>query len=164
MKQIRNLIVVVSALVLVLLDVSFFVSIEVYGATILSALSVLLIMAMIDKTKSYYVFSLSLVLFYSIFTSLPLGIIIINFFVLPAMLNLVRVRFFPEPTTITAFFYLLGANLFFESVLMVYSGELNESGWLAFSYFVFLNTVFGLLLFYLYSLAKKRLLRDEIKL
>ncbi|MCX6808251.1 MAG: hypothetical protein NTW50_01105 [Candidatus Berkelbacteria bacterium] len=164
MKLFRNILLVVLALSLVLLDVSFFVNFEVNGATFLSSFCVLVVLALVDNSKKYYIFSLALVLFFSLFTSLPLLVIALNFFLLPAFLNFIRLKFFPEPTPFTSLFYFISISVVFEIIIMIYSGSWNSQALLALLYFVLINSAAGVFLFTMYRIIKKRFLLGEIKI
>lgn len=163
MSIFKKILLVCLALVTVLLDVSFFSTFEIYGATVISSLAILLTMAITDRNRNYLIYAFSLILFFTIFSSLPLIVIAIEFLALPAGLNYVMTRYFPRPRAATSPIYYLFGNFIFELVLMVYAKEYNQVGLLTLSYFVVLNSIFGVIFYVLLEKVKNDFNIEEIK-
>jgi len=155
---------ILSALILIILDISFFVNFEAYNATLLSSLIVLLILAILDPTRQFFVYALACVLLFSIFSSLPVPFIIFGFFVLPALINIIRIKFFPEPTPFTSGIYFLSGTFLFHLPLIFYGSDYSLSSLTTLIYFALLNTVVAIFCFSLYLIMRKRFSIGEIKL
>jgi len=164
MNTFKKIMLIVVALVTVLLDVSFFSSIEIYGATIILSLSILLTMAISDRSRDYLIYAFSLILFFTIFSSLPLIVIAIEFLLLPAGLNYVMIKYFPKPRPVTSPIYYIFGTLFFELVLLVYSKEFTESGLLTLSYFVVINSIVGVICYIIQEKVKNDFKIEDIRI
>lgn len=165
MNYIKYPILIFISFVLVFIDISFFSFIGIFGATLLSSLIFLVIFSILNKDqKDDYIVALSMVLFFSIFSSLPLPIIFIGFFLLPFGIGYVRKHYFSEPSPIGSIPYFLMTNFIFEGVLILYVGDFSSSGLLMFSWFILLNTFFGFLLYSISQSVRNNLMRGEIKL
>jgi len=163
MNTIKKILLIVAALITVLLDVSFFSSLEIYGATVILSLAVLLTMAITDRGRDYLIYAFSLILFFTIFSSLPLIVIAIEFLVLPAGLNFVLTKYFPKPRPATSPIYYIFGTLFFEFVLLVYSKEFTQSGFLTLGYFVVINSIVGVICYIVQEKVKSDFNIEEIK-
>jgi len=164
MNTFKKIMLIVAALVTVLLDVSFFSSIEIYGATIILSLSILLTMAISDRSRNYLIYAFSLILFFTIFSSLPLIVIAIEFLLLPTGLNYVMIKYFPKPRPVTSPIYYAFGTLFFELVLLVYSKEFTESGLLTLSYFVVINSIVGVICYIVQEKVKNDFKIEDIRI
>jgi hypothetical protein len=89
--------------------------------------------------------------------------LIVNFLLIPAVLNFVRKKYFPEPNSLTAFFYFVLSTFIFELVLMINFKEFDQQTFLALAYFVVQNTIAGVLIFAVYLAIRKRFVADTIK-
>jgi len=165
MKPIKFILFVFLGLILVLLDVSFFSFITVMGASIITSFLVLIMMAITDRKKDFAYFSLLLVLYFSIFSSLPLFLIGLNILILPLAMNFVMKKYFRSPNVYASSIYFFIASFVFEFSFLVWVGEWNLNGYMAVLSFVLINTMAGFLLNFLYHKAQNRLLADfEIKI
>jgi|GEM_PF-1096017 len=165
MKQIKLILYLLFGVFTVLLDVSFFSNFEKYGASILSSFIVMVIMAIKGQSDDYTYFALLLVILFAIFSSLPLGVIALNFFFLPIALNIITKKYFPTPNNFTILFYLIAASFLFDFILLVWSHEWNAVGFLAVGYFTAINSMAGWLAYYVFASFKKRFsLSSEIKI
>ncbi len=152
-------------LFLILLDVSFLSNFEIYGASILTSFLALVIFVIYDKTDDYIYFSLILILLFSIFSSLPLGVILVNFLILPVAMNIILQKYFPRPNNFTVLFYFIFATFVFDFVLLAWSGSWNAAGFLAVGYFTAINSVAGWIINYIYNSVKKKfVLESEVKI
>ena len=106
MSYFKNIIIVVSSFLTVLFDVAFFSNFQFFEANILSTIGLIFSLAIFDKKGRWLLLcSLSSVFFFSILSSLPLWVILLDFLLLPVFLNLIRRRFFPEPNVFTMLFF-----------------------------------------------------------
>lgn len=156
MKQVKNIVLFALAAALVLFDVSFLSNFEVYGATILSSYSLLIIMSVLGGFNNFAYFSLSLVILFAVFSSLPIFLILLNFVGLPLLFNFVRHKYFHAPNRFTILIYLVIANFLFEAFVMIWLREFSPAGVLTVGYFTIINTVAGFLisLVYIYLRTK----------
>ena len=150
----KKILLFLLAFIAVFVDVSFFSFWPVFGATLISSFVLVVIFSLFFEDQLFLIFSLSVVFFFAIFSSLPLWIIIVCFLLVPAFLLFVRRRYLPEPNFVIILIYLIIANLLFEMILITFFKEWNEKGLLALAYFVATNTLFGLICLAL-SRAKK---------
>lgn len=165
MIYIKYLFLIAVSFALSFLDISFFSFLGVYGATILSSFIFMIIFTFLDKTKKdYLIVSLSLVLFFVVFSSLPLFPIMINFFLIPAAISYFRKYYLPEPSLIVSPLYFLAATFIFEGVLLIYDKAWNNYGFLTFSWFIFINTVLGIIIYALYLRIRRKFRSFEIKI
>lgn len=151
MKQLKLLIYFLLGFVLVLFDVSFLSNFEIYGATVLLSFSFLVILAVVRPFEDFMYFSLSLVILFAIFSSLPLFLVVLNFVLLPLLINFVRTKYFHRPGRLGMIAYLAVANFLFELILTIWAKELNQSGFLAIGYFTLINTFTGFIINLIYS-------------
>lgn len=163
MSIFKKILLVFLALVTVLLDVSFFSAFEVYGATIILSLVILLTMSITDRSRTYLIYAFSLILFFTIFSSLPLFVIALEFLALPVGLNYIVTRYFPRPRPVTSPIYYLFGNFIFELVLMVHGKEYNQAGLLTLSYFVVLNSIIGVICYVLLEKVKNDFNIEDIR-
>ena len=102
MNYLKNITLILIAFCLVLFDVAFMSNFQFFGANLLLSAAFLLVFSLFDiQPMRFYVFTFSIVFFFAILSSLPLYVILINFLILPLLLNFFRRRFFPEPTLLT---------------------------------------------------------------
>lgn len=160
MKYLKFLSFFFLGLCLVLLDVSFLSNFEVYGATVISSFVFLIILAISDRQEDFVLFSLSLVILFAVFSSLPLFIIFLNFVLLPLAFNLVRRKYLHVPNRFSAVIYLLAATFLFELVLVIWGREFNQFGFLAVAYFIIINTICGFFINIFYNSLRFRLTRE----
>lgn len=165
MRHIRLIWYIFLGLALVLLDVSFFAVLEFRGAAIVSSFLTLIVLAISDRKENFVYFSLVLIILLTIFSSLPISIIGINFLVLPWLLNFAIKRYFRRPDPITNIFYLSFASLVFSLTLMIWANDWSLAGFVVALYFTLINSLAGWLIGYVYlSLRKKLTLDVEIKI
>jgi hypothetical protein len=102
-------------------------------------------------------------LFFTIFSSLPIYALLINFLILPASLNIVKKTYLPDPTVFTSFFYFFIASFIFELILIINFKGLNSDGLLTLAYFSFMNSFLGVVLFIIYRSIRKYLTGEVIR-
>lgn len=164
MKIFYQISIIILAFILVILDVSFFSQLDIYGASVLFSFIAAILFALLDREKNYLFYLLAAVLFFTIFSSLPLPIIFLNFFLLPVAINYVKNTYFPEPTIISVVFYFFISAFIFDFVILIYAKEWNQAGYLALGYFTVLNSLAGIGLFALIRRIFRHYWAREIKL
>ena len=165
MNKIKYFWYLIIGLLSVLLDVSFLSNFEVYGASVITSFLILIILAISDKGDDYIYFALLLVILFSIFSSLPLGVIAFDLLVLPIALNLVIKKYFPRPNNFTALFYFILATFAFDLFLLIWSRDWSMTGFLAVGYFVVINSLAGWMIYFIYNAIRKKFMLDtEIKI
>jgi hypothetical protein len=151
------------ALCLVLLDTSFFSFLVLFEAQIIISFVALITFAI--KADDYLTyFSGFVIIFFSIFSSLPVWLIVINFCVLPEIVFYIRKNLLPEPSVFIIPAYFIAVSFSFEFLLFLYSKEFNASGVLAIGYFVLLNTIAGVVVYGVTDKVSKMFKRGEIKI
>lgn len=159
----KKILIVILTFVMVLFDISLFSFWDLHGATVISSLVFILFLAMAAKSKTFLIPSLSALFFFSVFSSLPMLVLFLNFIILPAAVHFFRIRFFPEPNIFSSFFYFVAGSFCFEFVLLIFSGEWNQAGFLTLGYFILINSLFGLLCFLSYIVSRRFFALPEIK-
>lgn len=159
----QNLLILIAVFFLVLLDISFFSSMDLYGATLISSFAFLILLAITDKKSNYLFASSVCLLFFTIFSSLPIFLLLLDFLILPAIVNNIKRTYLPEPTVFTSFFYFFSASLFFEIILIGYLKGFDSDGLLTIGYFSILNAFLGVLLFTIYKAIKRYLTGEVVK-
>lgn len=164
MNLLKRLLWIILALVMVIFDVSFLTNFSLNGASILFSFLILMIFSLLDKKGEYVIFALALVIGFSVFSSVPILVIAINFLILPIVVNYVRLNYFPVPTALTIFLYLLLATFLFDFSLLVYAGEWSRAGFTTVAEFVAMNTILGGIMYSLYLRFSKRFSIMDIKI
>lgn len=152
MKWIKYLILFLLAATLTLLDTSFFANLIVKNTSIISTFQLIIIFALIADTKKYLFVVTSVIIFFAIFSSLPVWVIFLLFFVLPSTIIYLRKGHLSFPSVPIALILFIIANLLFELILLLYVHEWNKSGFLTLYYFVLINSIFGIILYYFFHL------------
>ena len=165
MIAIKYLFLIVLSFILAFLDISLFSFIGIYGATLLTSFLSVIIFSLSDKShKDYLIVALSMVLFFSVLSSLPLLAIILGFFVIPASISYIREKHLPEPSAPVSILYFFVASVFFEIILIVSLRAWDQNSMLTFAWFVFLHALFGFISFSFFLRIRKNLTISEIKL
>lgn len=164
MRYLKNFSIIILVFILVLLDVSFFSNFQLYDATVLSTIAFILVFCIADIHMRYLnIFALSAIFFFSIFSSLPIFIILVNFLVLPLALKIARGRYFPEPTVIMAIFYSLLFSFCFETVMILYDRIWSKEAILSLFCFTVLNTFASVVVYAVFLTMRKVVRPREIK-
>lgn len=163
MKFLFKIILIIVPFILTLLDVSFFSQFSIFGATILSLYSILLIYSFLGEFANFLILATSSIFLFSIFSSVPVWLIFISFFIIPSVIFYLRKNFFPDSSILFVSSIFLLSNFIFQFLLLAYSREWNNQGLLALAYFVFLNSFFGILIFLFAKKMLKKYKRNEVK-
>lgn len=161
MILIKKLLIILSAFILTLLDVSFFINMPIFGSTILISFITLIILAVTDKSETYYIFAIALTIFFSGLSSFPIILIIIDFLFLPIVLNRLRQNFFSFPTLISSFLYLIVTTIFFQLSILLYSRSFEITMLATIVKFVLLNSFFGLICFGIWQFVSRKRFNDS---
>ncbi len=147
----RTILASLIAFILVFLDVYFFSFLPLGGVPILSSFLVVLALAMTYKTDWFLSVSLSLVIFFSIFSSLPSFFILIIYIFIPLLVIFLRKSYFQEPSLFFSFFYFFPASL--AAGLLVISGfnQISKTSLFLVLLFSMLNTVVGLAIYAIFK-------------
>ena len=152
MKWTKLLFLFLLAGILTLLDTSFFANLTLKDASIVSVFQLIIIFALIAETKQFLFFLSSTIIFFALFSSLPIWILFLLLFLLPSLFLYLRKGHLPLPSIPVAIFLFLIANFVFELILLFYAKEWNNKGFSVLCYFVIINTIFGSILYYFYYL------------
>lgn len=154
MKLSQYLFLLILAFASTLLDVSFFSFLEIQDATILSSLALLITLSILDLKKSTVIFASFLTLFFAIFSSLSVWMMIALFFGVPLLIFVANHRFAIDRANFLVIFTFIFFNLIFQLSLALFSLDFSATAFKSIISFMIINSVFGLMIYYL---AKKTL-------
>lgn len=163
MKMIKILFLFCGAILLVLLDVSFFANLTIGGANLMSSF-IFVIMSSLILDQKYLVFIISCALAFTILSSLPVIMILLGIVVLPVALHFFQESFFPEPTILTFPIYFVSASLIFELLLLITAKEFSIAAVLPIIYFILINSVAATVVFAILARVRKVLSPNKIKI
>lgn len=144
----KNILIVLLSLVLVLMDSSFFTLFAMNGISVISSFAALIIIALLNNRSNFIIFSLSLILFLTIFTSLSPLFIIFAFFVVPAVILFLRQNYLPEPSIMLSLVYFVFGFVFLGSFLILYGNNVSVVLGKLLLQFVALNSIAGVFFYY----------------
>lgn len=163
MNYTKALLLIVCAMLLSLFDTSFFSSLPIFGATILSAYVCDLFLSVSKGLNIFLTYAIAVVFFFSIFSSLPIWFIVVGFLCLPYSIYFIRKKYFPKLSVFSSLPFFIAGTLIFSTILIAYNKDWNISGLAVLVYFTLLNSVLGAALYYLSSKWEKGFSRKEIK-
>lgn len=156
MKLLKYLSLIILALLLTFADASFFSSLSFRNASIVSTLSLVLIFAFLGNSRIFFIFTFSVVIFFSVFSSIPIWLIFLIFFIMPSIFLFLRKSHLPIPSIPFSIVFFVLADFLFELSLLLTSGEWNSAAIKVLLWFVLLNVVFGTVIYYVIrTLGKK---------
>ena len=148
----KNILIILLALFLVLIDTTFFTLFSIGGVSIISSFAVLIIFSLIGNRNDFLIFSLSLIIFLTIFSSIPPVMLIISFCIVPALILYLRQNYLPEPPLSLTFVYYFFGNIFLGIFLILFGQNINSVVINSFIIFVATNSLIGVIFYYI---AKK---------
>lgn len=156
MKTYKYVLYFFVALVTTLLDTSFFSFLSIFEASFVLTFSLLLVLTILDLRKEALYFGFVSILFYTIFSSLPVYLLFLIFLGIPMVIYLIKIRMAINLENfvwviITLFF----SNLSFYFLLIVFFGEVSAVSLTSFSFFIIINTILGLAVYYLSKILMK---------
>lgn len=137
------------ALVTTLLDTSFFSYLEIYYATILTSLAFLISFSILNLKKGAVIYAAFLTLFFAIFSSLPVWLLICLFFGLPLIIFAVRFRLAIDRSILILILTFIVANLLFQLSLAIASLDFSKYAFISVVSFTVINTLAGLAIYYI---------------
>jgi hypothetical protein len=135
------------ALLLTLLDVTFFSNLSVYGATIITTFIVVVIFALDKKWESLILFSSFSFILYSVFSSVPVLVLVFIFYILPFFIHYLRKNYFRDVSAFFSIAYFVPSLFLFDLSLMIATKQWGVEAVLALCYFVIINSVFGIVIY-----------------
>lgn len=147
MKLFKIIIFGILALLLTLLDVAFFSNLPVYGATIVSTFLVAIIFSLDNKWENLVLFGSFSLLFYSVFSSVPILVLAFVFYILPFAVHYLRKNYFRDTSAVFSIAYFAPVLLLFDLSLMIATKQWGAEAVLALCYFVLINSVFGVIIY-----------------
>ena len=151
------IVILISALVSTLIDVSYLSFIEVSGATVLLSFSILLTLVLMERSRSIWIFSAFLVLFFSIFSSLPILFLIFAFMGIPYLIKFLKQSILFENNPLAIFLIIIFSTFVFQGVLILISKDFSINALNSLVTFILMNTISGALVYYLANYITKRL-------
>lgn len=162
----KNLFLSLFALILVLLDISFFSAISLNGATIISTYILIINFALLTNPKDYHnnftFFEVTSLIGFSVFSSVPITILFFAFFIVPAIIVFLRKNYFPMPSILNSVVFFFLSNIIFEFLFVLYQKQINQTGIELIAYFSIINTLFGVFVYYISNRIKPRNLEIKI--
>lgn len=163
MKLYKIILLLVGAIFLVLLDVSFFANLTIGGANLMFSF-IFAVLLSLTLDEKYLIFIISAALALTFLSSLPVFTILSGIVFLPMALRFLRESFFPEPTTLTFSIYFVPASLIFEVLLLATAGEFLKAAILPVFYFILINSVMAVAVFAILAKVRKVLSPSKIKI
>ncbi|MFA5927423.1 MAG: hypothetical protein WCT32_03140 [Patescibacteria group bacterium] len=164
MRWIKYLLVGVLSLFLVMLDVTYFSSLPIKGATIFSSLVVVIVTALIWPLDPLLILISFLSVLFAIFSSLPIVLILIMFFLLPVALVFCRQRYLPGSSRFVVLVILIVTCLSTEMLMLIFFPEWSSEVATSIGYFVLINSIFGMAVFELATRVRSAVRHNEIRL
>jgi len=160
MKPIHYILIIFLALVLVLLDVSFFSMFSWEDSTIIISYAVAITFALGSNEKKLIIFTASLVLLFAFLSSIPIWADLLLFFFYPYLLFYLRTKYLPTPSILTSLSYFAVSAIIFQlTFVSPYLTGIKSQAALSLVTFVILNSWAGYIIFVLKSLGKEKIKR-----
>ncbi|OGD62641.1 hypothetical protein A2215_04815 [Candidatus Berkelbacteria bacterium RIFOXYA2_FULL_43_10] len=138
-----------------LLDTSFFSNLSFFGATILSTLSILIVLSILERTRASYLFAAFATLCYATFSSLSVYLLTILFLGIPFGIAYLKSKLLIEFNLLLSIFVILIAEFIFILVATAFGGGLTLAILKYIASFMTINTLTTIIVF---VLGKKLLL------
>lgn len=164
MRYLKFSLIIIIAMVLSFLDTAYFSFIELSGVSLIISYVVASTFALIGDNNRLTVLCMALVLFFSVFSSLPPWVVSIVFFVLPSLLYHIRSNYFPLPSVFASILFFAVATSLFEAILLIASKGFERSSIGVIGYFALYNTIAGVIMFYFVRRIQQNFMRGEIKI
>lgn len=161
MKWAGKILLILFALFLSVMDTAFFSNLTINGASIVSVYMLSIIFAINGDFERFLLFVGATVIFFSIFSSLPIYLIFLLFLVIPSFLLFLRKKYLPHPSVPVSLFYFIIVDFLFEIILLLQSKEWSRNGFEILGYFILINSVFGVIMFYIVNKIKNKFGRKE---
>ncbi|MFA4996027.1 MAG: hypothetical protein WC536_02710 [Patescibacteria group bacterium] len=158
----KSLFLVLLAFILSILDTSFFSFIPILGATIISSYITIINFSITGKTNDFLIFTISVIFFFSAFSSLPVWMIVLTFLLIPYLIHYVKNHFFPDPSAPFSIAFFMAGTFLFSLISLIYGKEWNMTGVILVSSFIFVNSLFGVFLYYISRKIKKNFTGKDI--
>lgn len=155
MKLLYYIFILLLAFVSTLLDTSFFSFLEIYYATILISLGILISLPMLEIKKGTVIYATLLILFFTIFSSLQIWFLFLIFIIIPLIVFYLNRRFAFEHSKILIVLVFILCNFLFQFSLAAVSQNFSTQAFISVISFTLINTISGILIFYVLKTAKK---------
>jgi len=159
----KTLLLIILAFILSILDASFFSFLPVFGATIITSYVTIINFSITEKTNDFLVFTLSVIFFFSAFSSLPVWLIVGVFFILPSLIFFIKKTYFPEPSVFSSFAFFVLGTLLFGIISLIFTKGWTMQGIVSVLYFIILNSAFGVGIYYFSRSIRRKFTRKDIK-
>ncbi len=164
MKYLRFLIIVILALALSFADAAYFSFIEISGITLVTSYLVANTVAMTGKFSDLVALCYAFVIFFSVFSSLPVWVLFVLFFALPLTFYQLKSSYFPELSVLASFFFFIATSSIFEMVLLFEAKEWNKNSLELIGYFALYNSLAGMAIYHGAKKVRRYFVRGEIKI
>lgn len=155
MKLLYYIILILLAFFAVLLDTSFFSFLEICYATILLSLVILISLPLLNIEKGTIIFATMLIVFFSIFSSLPIWFLTLIFILIPSIVFYLNRRFAFDHSKLLIVMVFVLCSFLFQLGLAIISQDFSQQAFISVISFTIINTIFGVIIFYVFKFAKK---------
>ena len=155
MKLLYYILIILLAFVSTLLDTSFFSFLDIYYATVLTSLAILISLPMLEIKKGTVIYATLLLLFFAIFSSLEIWFLFLVITIIPLIVFYLNRRFAFEHSKILIVLVFLMCNFIFQFGLAVASQDFSTQAFISVISFTVINTIVGVLIYYLLKILRK---------
>lgn len=155
MKLLYYILILLLAFISSLLDTSFFSFLEIYYATILISLGILISLPMLNIKKGTVMFATFLILFFTIFSSLEIWFLFLIFISIPLIVFYLNRRFAFDHSKILIILVFLFCNFLFQFSLAVVSQDFSIQAFISVISFTTINTIAGFIIYNILKTTKK---------
>lgn len=156
MKLYKYILLFVLSFLTAILDTSFFSFLTLYEASLISTFSIMIILMILDLRREALYFASFSILFYTIFSSVPVYLLFILFLGIPLFFYLLKTRVAINlESLVWVIIILFLSNLLFDLLLIVFFGDVSAGSLTSLLFFTIINTVFGLIVFYISKIIIK---------
>lgn len=155
MKFVYYIFILLLAFFSSLLDTSFFSFLEIYYATILISLAILISLPMLNVKKGTIIYATMLILFFTIFSSLAIWFLTLMFILIPLIVFYLNHRFAFDHSKLLIVIVFLFCNFLFQFSLATINQDFSTQAFISVLSFTFINTIAGFIVYNLLKIVKK---------
>jgi len=150
MKIFYYIFLILLAFCAVLLDTSFFSFLIIYNATILISLILLISMPLSGVRKGTVIYASFLILFFAVFSSLPVWFLLLQFMLIPLIVFYLNQRFALDQSKILVILAFVLCCVFFQLSLAVVSQDFSKQAFVSVISFTIINSIAGVIIFFIF--------------
>lgn len=155
----KYLLLILLSFVLAMFDVSFFSFLDLYGGTIFLSIVATIMVGLFFEYDLTLTYGISAILFLTVFSSLPVLVMLVGFLAVPMIIAYLRKNYIPELPIIGAVPIIVGSLLLFEISFMIAVGAVSVDIITTALFFIVLNSTVGV---FVYGLILKQTKKHKI--